>query len=371
MSVWAVADSVVSPLGLTSEANYKNLRQNNSGISLVNDLLLSENPFYAAKLQGLVSDSQETKFESMCLKAVENALAGMALAPERTLFILSTTKGNIHFLEEQKIDHPRIHLHATAKWLAAKAGLHHFLVVSNACISGVLALIIAKRFIESGKYDHAVIVGADVLSHFVVSGFRSLSALSDAPCRPFDAGRKGVTLGEAAAAIVLSARPELLGSSPEISIAGGGVSNDANHISGPSRTGDELASAITQALYEAEKKPGDIDFISAHGTATLFNDEMEAKAFNKSGMANIPLNSLKGYFGHTLGAAGLLETAMSIHSLRNNEVLATRGFESSGVSQPVAVSSKVISKSLRTCLKTASGFGGCNAAVVIQKESNN
>ena len=370
MSVWVIANSVVSPLGVTSEENYTRLRQNETAISAVTDTALSPTPFFAGQINGFHSTSLQTKFEAMCLKAAEIALDKIALDPERTLYILSTTKGNISLLEQQSRDHPRIHLHATAQWLASRAGLNHYLVVSNACISGVLALIVAKRFLESGKYDHAVIVGADVLSKFVVSGFQSLQALSPEPCRPFDAERKGINLGEAAAALVLSSKPDALSLKSSIKITGGGLSNDANHISGPSRTGDELGFAIRQALQEAEKSPEEIDFISAHGTATVFNDEMEAKAFHHAGMGGVPLNSLKGYFGHTLGAAGVVETVMSIHSLLHNEILATKGFEKSGVSRAVRVSGDLISKPLTTCLKTASGFGGCNGAIVLQKENN-
>jgi len=202
----------------------------------------------------------------------------------------------------------------------------------------------------------------------VVSGFQSLQALSPEPCRPFDAERKGINLGEAAAAVVLSNKRGA-GLNHSISITGGGLSNDANHISGPSRTGDELGFAIRQAMEEAGKKPEEIDFISAHGTATLYNDEMEARAFHGVGMDDVPLNSLKGYFGHTLGAAGVVETVMCIHSLLNNEVLATKGFERSGVSQAVRVSNELISTPMTTCLKTASGFGGCNGAIILQKEN--
>lgn len=155
-----------------------------------------------------------------------------------------------------------------------------------------------------------------------------------------------------------------------VSIAGGGLSNDANHISGPSRTGEELGFAIHQALQEAGINSNDIDFISAHGTATLYNDEMEAKAFNLMNLQETPLNSLKGYYGHTLGAAGILETILSAQSLKEDELIPTAGFESGGVTQPVNVIKKKESRVLKRCLKTASGFGGCNAAIILQKEFN-
>jgi len=369
MNAWVVASSVISPLGFTSDENYLKIRQQVSGLSKINDTTLSVNPFCAGHISTLNDSPTHTKFETMCKKAVEVALNKIKLDSARTLYILSTTKGNIELLNTSAGNTERLALHATAKRLAEDAGFQNSLVVSNACISGVLALIVAKRFLDSGKYDHAVVVGADALSQFVVSGFESLHALSSEPCKPFDAERKGINLGEAAAAIVLSSKPNELGATPSIKITGGGLSNDANHISGPSRTGMELGLAIRQALQEAQKSPTEIDFISAHGTATVFNDEMEAKAFHSLGMENIPLNSLKGYFGHTLGAAGVVETIMSMHSLLNNEVLASKGFDQLGVSRPINVCKELIKKPLTTCLKTASGFGGCNAAIILQKGS--
>ena len=304
----------------------------------------------------------------MCSKAVSIALKNIALDPDRTLYILSTTKGNIELLNAGNYDPVKIHLHATAKQLADDAGFQHSLVISNACISGVLAIIVAKRFLDVGKYDHCIVVGADALSQFVVSGFESLHALSPELCRPFDSERKGINLGEAASCLVLSSKPETLGVRSTIKVTGGGLSNDANHISGPSRTGLELAKAIDHALQEAQTTPDKIDFISAHGTATLFNDEMESKAFDHAGMNKIPLHSLKGYFGHTLGAAGIVESVMCIQSLLNDEILVSKGFENMGVSQPMNVCKELIQKPITSCLKTASGFGGCNAAIVINKE---
>ena len=150
-------------------------------------------------------------------------------------------------------------------------------------------------------------------------------------------------------------------------ISGGGLSNDANHISGPSRTGEELAMAMRQALQEAGKQPAEIDFISAHGTATLYNDEMEAKAFHIMNIAEKPINSMKGYFGHTLGAAGVLETILSAESLKQDQLIASAGFDQIGVSKPLNVIREPSNIKLNTCLKTASGFGGCNAAIVLQK----
>lgn len=364
--VWVAADVVVSPLGNTSEENFSQLKKGVSGIKILHDTSLSQTPIAAGKIPAVNGSSGQSRFETICLKAIMPIIGRFSLPVTRTVFVLSTTKGNISALEGHE-EISRIDLHMVSSFLAEKAGLNQNLVVSNACVSGVMAITVAKRLLQSGKYDHALVLGADELSRFVVTGFQSLQALSDQQCKPFDAERKGINLGEAAAAILLSSRPEELGITPTVKVLGSGSSNDANHISGPSRTGAELASAIGQALNESVLSASEIDFISAHGTATRYNDEMEAKAFNLAGLQQTPLNSLKGYYGHTLGAAGAIETVMGIHSLSNNLLIPALGFELLGVSQDVNVITKIDSKPLKTFLKTASGFGGCNAAIVLQK----
>lgn len=368
--VWMAASTVVSPLGSSTAENYENIRAGISGISLIDDASLSAVPFYGGRINEHSTDPTLSKFEFICSQAIERLLESIFLPLDRTIFILSTTKGNITFLEEGVPDHPRIHLHALAGFLARRFGFQKYLVVSNACISGVMALIVGKRMIHSGQYDHAVVVGADVLSRFVVSGFQSLHALSDEPCRPFDADRKGINLGECAAAILLTSKPDELEVTLKVILAGGGLSNDANHISGPSRTGEELASAISQAFEESFLSKNEIDIISAHGTATVYNDEMEAKAFGFMGLEAVPVNSLKGYFGHTLGAAGLAEVAINAEGLIRNELISSKGFEKLGVSKDLNIIRSNQNKTLKTCLKTASGFGGCNAAIILQKENN-
>lgn len=365
--VWCVADSIISPLGQTSIDNYAQLRAGQSGIKILNDTSISPQPIFASAIDTLVLAAGMPRFETLCAAAIREACRDLVFPPERTLFILSTTKGNIDLLEGEQAQPERVPLHAASAALAATFGFRHQQVVSNACISGVLALLVAQRYIRSGQYDHAVVVGCDILSRFVVSGFQSLQALSADPCKPFDAERTGINLGEAAAAMVLSARPALLGVEPRVQILGGSVSNDANHISGPSRTGEELAQAVARAIQASGIETRDIDFISAHGTATRYNDDMEAKAFVLAGLQHVPINSLKGYYGHTLGAAGVLETVATLHSMLNNECIPTRGYTTHGVSGPVTVCSEWIKKPMNTILKTASGFGGCNAALVLRK----
>ncbi|MBX3253834.1 MAG: beta-ketoacyl synthase [Chitinophagaceae bacterium] len=377
--VYIIADNITSPIAASSEENFALLQENASGIRQHRHPAFSPVPFYASLFGndpfldaiGMHNKEQYTKFEKLLIASVADALQRSEVSPaeDKAILILSSTKGNISLLETEQQDESlkkRLSLHHSAKLLA-----NHFhfvqapVVVSHACISGLVAIITGMRLLQSGKYDHAIVAGADIITKFVLSGFQSFHAVSDAPCKPFDAMRNGINLGEGAATVVLSVQKPAGG--PFVQLLGGSVSNDANHISGPSRTGEELYQAISNAMREAGVTQNDIDFISAHGTATVYNDEMEAKAINLAGMKDVPVNSLKGYYGHTLGAAGLIETVASLHSLKKDVLLPTPGYSEPGTSQPVNIISETKKTELQTCLKTASGFGGCNAAIILQK----
>jgi 3-oxoacyl-[acyl-carrier-protein] synthase-1 len=369
--VYITHTNCITPLGFDVNENVRNILNGISGISRQSDNLMP-NPYFAAKIDELKLDaafagiSQEvnfTKLEKMMLLALAPIVsASFSDLGKRTAFVLSTTKGNITALESGNL--AQAHLSGLAKTVADFFGFaSQPIVISNACVSGIMAISVAKRMIRSGMYDEAFVVSGDLVSEFVLSGFNSFQAMSDAPCQPYSVNRKGVTLGEAAAAVVVTANAE----SAKVKILGDGSINDANHISGPSRTGEGLFLSVESALTEAGISASQIDHISAHGTATPFNDEMEAIAFNRLGLQNVAMNSLKGYYGHTLGASGLLETVIGIESVLRNMLFASLGFDESGVSQPINVLKGNEAKNIRYFLKTASGFGGCNTAVVLEK----
>ncbi len=375
--VFVAADNIYSPLGVNSADNFEQLCRGNTGITGHQPGNYSPQPFYASLFDGqqpslLPAEGEFTRFEQILLRSVADALqqANIDPADPRTGLILSSTKGNISLLEAgtplSAQLQARISLPASARLVASRFGFRAApVVVSHACISGLVALITGMRMLQEGIYDQVVVTGADIITRFILSGFQSFQAISDEPCRPFDARRKGINLGEGAATVILSvSRPQ----GHAIRITGGSVSNDANHISGPSRTGAELYQAMAAAMRQAGITAGQVDMISAHGTATLYNDDMESKAIRQAGLQQVPVNSLKGYYGHTLGAAGLIEIVIAIHSLRNNKVIPTKGFEVPGTSENINVCSTLQPGFLKTCLKTASGFGGCNAAVVLQKD---
>lgn len=374
--IFVSSDNIVSPIGLTTAGNFTQLKQHVSGIKLHPASGMSALPFQAALFaDGMfaANDLQKkyTKFENLLIASISDALTKSTVDPtdKNTVFIISSTKGNVSLLETEAASaslNTRIALHTSAKLVA-----DHFqfanqpVIISNACISGILAILTGMRLIQSGRYQHAVVAGADVISKFVLSGFQSFQAVSQLPCKPFDAARDGINLGEAAGTVILTSNAAY---SCGVKVSGGSVSNDANHISGPSRSGEELSQAINKALQSSGIAAKDIGFISAHGTATIFNDEMEAKAIGLSGLQDAPVNSLKGYYGHTLGAAGLIESIISMQSLQENLVLPTKGFQTSGVSQAVNVCSSLYKLTANHFLKTASGFGGCNAAMVFSKQ---
>ncbi len=373
--VFIVADNIFSPLGQTTGDNFDTVLAGNTGIRQHQRPRMSAVSFYASLFpegtQLLPGNAgYYTQFEKLLIASITGALqqTSIDITGSNTLLIISTTKGNISLLENAAIGPEllqRVSLSQSAAMVAKWFGLANKpLVVSNACISGLLALLTGKRLIQSGQYDHVVVAGADVISQFVLSGFQSFQAISDGPCRPFDAARNGINLGEGAGTILLTADKKY---ESGITLRGGATSNDANHISGPSRTGEELYQAISRAMEEAGVNKEEISFISAHGTATIYNDEMEALAVSLAGLADTPINSLKGYYGHTLGAAGIIESVIAIQSLRQNKVPASRGYHSSGVTKPLAVATGVQEGKYHYCLKTASGFGGCNAALVFNK----
>lgn len=370
--VYLVADNIYSPLAATTAQNFEHLINDVSGVKQQVNPDFSAEPFFASLFDEVYFQTDEhwTKFEHLLIASLTETLlkTGIDISDKKTTLILSTTKGNISLLE---IEQPgteldkRIALHSSAKKIAQHFGfVNEPIVISHACISGLAAMITGMRLIQSAQYDHAVIAGADVISKFVLSGFQSFQAVSPGLCKPFDITRDGINLGEGAATVILSAEKPV---GEAIELVSGAVSNDANHISGPSRTGEELYFAIDKAMKSAGMESSDIDFISAHGTATIYNDEMEAKAVTLAGLQGVPLNSLKGFYGHTLGASGLIEAIISAQSLKQNIIIPTKGFNKQGDANPVNVCDQLISKPLNNCLKIASGFGGCNAAIILTK----
>lgn len=364
----------VTPLGFNIDSNWEALLAGKSGVAL-HTVIENQDAFYASMIntEELIEefsknfDSQEfTRLEKMLLLSLKPLIEKYSIT-EDTAFILSTTKGNISLLKNQSGLPEGVYLPKLAQKIADFFGFKTKpIVVSNACVSGVMAIAVAKNMIQAGKYKNAFVIAGDELSEFVISGFNSFQAIGTEPCKPYDLNRNGINIGEAAAAVYITSEASE-NDKFRFRVLGDSAINDANHISGPSRTGDGLYGSIKNAMNEANISAEQVDFISAHGTATLYNDEMEAIAFNRMELQNVPLNSMKGFYGHCLGASGLLESIISMESALHNTLIPSKNFEEMGVSQPLNIIQENHPATIRYILKTASGFGGCNAAIVLEK----
>ncbi len=366
---YIIADNIISPLGETSEENYLSVKSGRSGIR-------AYEPGTCNIPEGFYASLLFEDFETLALKSAQKAMANaqktignarLELKGKRTAFILSSTKGNI---EEN------ISLADSAQRIASQLGIDSQpIVVCNACISGLSALILGNRLIDSGLYDAAIVCGCDTPRQFILSGFQSLKALSPEPCRPFDMERMGLNLGEAAATLILSKNP-IQGNSWRM--GDGFIRNDAFHISTPSKTADGLYLSLQRTLESFTKEisstceqidmKAHLAFINAHGTATLFNDQMESVAIGRAGLSDLPANAYKSFWGHTMGAAGILETIISMKAIDDDTILGTRGFSELGVSGKMNICAENRPTDKKGFIKMLSGFGGCNATIWAAKD---
>ena len=349
------AENVISPLGNSAKETFERMKNGESSIKNKNGILLSS------------FSSPQNELLPLMIDSISDSLSFVnqtSLLKSKTLLILSTTKGEINSIN---LDINKAHLSCLSEKIKSCFNcIEKGIVVSTACVSGLQSLIVANDMINHNYYDNVIICGGDLASQFVIEGFASFYALSDTPCKPFDKDRKGLNIGEAVSTIIMSNDKNLYKETP-LKFLGGCSINDANHISAPDREAEGLIKSINNTLEIGNVMSNDIDFINAHGTATVYNDEMEAKAFSKLNFDNIPVNSLKGYFGHTLGAAGIIETAITLQSIRNNLLLKCKGFENQDFDIKLDILRENREIQVNTILKTSSGFGGFNASAIIQK----
>lgn len=367
--IWLGADSIVTALG-DKRHTLASMRSYRTGLSMDDRLgmVCARIPVGEALAMPV---NGYTRLESCVIHAIESvqAQSGLCISDRNVQFIFSSTKGNIDCIEDCGNSLPtEAFLGECARRIGGYFSVSRTpMTISNACISGLSALVVGQRLLLDGLCESVVIAGCDLLSAFIAEGFRSFKSVSEKPCRPYDKDRDGLSLGEACGALLLTTCRKMA-LEPAVELRGGAVTNDANHISGPSRTGDGLHYAIRAAMRQAGIGPEDVAMVNTHGTATLYNDEMESKAIRLSGLEKVPLNSLKGYIGHTLGASGVVETVISAQELREGIVYGTKGFSESGVTGFLGLSSAHVPLKGKNCVKTASGFGGCNAAVVLSLE---
>lgn len=375
-----IADSVLTSFGLGTEINYNSVKAGNSCLQRYEGKWRLPDPFVASFIDddalnklcdNLDINYDYSRLEQMAIVVTHDALKGLEIeiTGNNVAFVFASAKGNVHLLESGNVTSEELQMPAIARKIARWFGNNRPpFTVSNACISGVHAQIEAWRLLNSGSADIVVVVASDMLSPFIVSGFQSFKAVSDEFCRPFDEERLGLNLGEAAACAVYKRMKIEEAKRGSWSIAAGAVNNDAYHISHPSKTAEGSFLVLMAALEGCRKE--EIAMINVHGTATMFNDEMEAVALKRTGLSTVPINSLKGYFGHTMGAAGLLETIITMAAMDDNTVLGTKGFKTIGVSRDVNIASENRSTTGMKFIKIISGFGGCNAGIRYERIDN-
>ncbi len=361
------APGCLTPLGATLEDSFAAMHAGRCGLR-PEPFPGSDAPVHVGRCDETALTGGGRRAQRLLGAAVRQTMSGLSRSLRtlpRTSWILATTKGDIRALEEGRPEDAELPLFAMRTGVAL--GLPGTpIVVSNACVSGTLAVHLAAGMIRNGDADHVLVTGLDEATDFVLSGFHCLHAIANGPCRPFDDDRDGISLGEAAASVVLTRDPSLFRHGPLATYLGGGMGNDANHISGPSRTGEGLVRAVQGALVDAGLAVDAITHVNAHGTGSVYNDGMEHIAFTRLGLGHAPVNSYKGYFGHTLGAAGLVEALVAVHALRQGVMLRSLGATRSVTLPGIDVLHEHRHTQGRTLLKTSSGFGGCNAAIVLR-----
>lgn len=350
--------SAITPLGNDVQTIFNKVKNRETGIQLVDNAGFQGESLPLGKIDTLPSENRFTAlFETICKSTADQLTE--AFKAKNPQVIISSTKAEIDALPGDAFEIVRTIARQYFPFCEKP------MIISNACISGVLAVNTAADLIRIKEIEAAIVIGVDAVSEFITFGFQSLYAISDTFCKPYDKERKGINLGECGASVLLENEP--FKNQFYVEHLGGSSSNDANHISGPSRTGEGLVRSIQKSMKQGNVSGEQLDFISAHGTATLYNDEMESIAFGRLNINAVPMNSMKGYFGHTLGAAGVIETIVSLKMMETNTLIPNLGYQEQGTSVELNVIQETQEQSINTVLKTSSGFGGGNATLILQK----
>ncbi len=311
----------------------------------------------------LAEDPSATRPIVFAVLAAREALAEARVDPGIVGLVLASTKADLSGVVTagDGLASPA----RLARSVAARVGLGRVIAsVSCACASGLAALSLAARRIERGEADHVLVVGADELADLTVAGFDALLALDPGRCRPFDRHRRGISLGEGAGAILLTSDPS---ASIGVAITGYGDANDAGHVTGPDREGEGTRLAAARALAKAGIRPRDVGVIHLHGTGTVANDASEALGIVRLFEGETaPAFGTKAQTGHTLGAAGVIETLISIEALRRGEAPANVGLEEPDVDPHLALVRHATTLASARALKVSGGFGGYQSALVVE-----
>jgi 3-oxoacyl-[acyl-carrier-protein] synthase II len=381
--VAVVAAGVVTPIGADLDTFWSALLTGVDGTSTierfpVSDLRVRRGGEIKKLSAPTVGRVPTCRASQLLIAAAEDlrARASLGCDPARLAIVVGTALGGVEELEHvvsgdrslgrlagALYDGPA---HRLARWLGADGPV---LTVSTACASGATAIGVGADLLRADRADLVVAGGYDVLCRFVMRGFDALRSLTRERVRPFDRRRSGLLLGEAGALLLLArdadAGPNRLGR-----LLGHASGSDGSHIAAPDPEGRGLVFSVVQAMAEAGVDAAAVDFVSAHGTATTLNDRIETAVLKRvlgQRAGEIPINSIKGALGHTMGAAAALEAIMCLLAGRHGVVPPTLGYEE----PDPACDLDYVPLTARTCrprvsVSTSLGFGGCNAALVLE-----
>src|SRR5438477_2851068 len=378
--VTIVAAGVVTPIGGDLDAFWSGLLTGVDGISVierfrVDDLRVPRGGEIKKLSEGTADvDGRASRLLAI---AADDLLARAPLDADlsRVAVVVGTALGGVEELE-RALDDARDTRHAVgalydapAHALAARLGIRGpVLTVSTACASGATALGLGADLLRAGRVDRVIAGGYDVLCRFVMRGFDALRSLTRERVRPFDRRRTGLLLGEAAALVMMAREGEA--PRPRLGrLLGHASSSDGSHVAAPDPEGRGLAHAVRGALGAAGVGSDAVDFVSAHGTGTPLNDRIETAVLRRVLGARadaVPVNSIKGALGHTMGAAATLEAIMCLLASRDGVVPGTAGYEEADPAGDLDVRATARAARSRVSLSTSLGFGGCNAALVLE-----
>ena len=330
---------------------------------------------YYAGMASCIEGMERYDKRSMVYELIDRVLINTGEVPRDAFLITASTKAGIDRIFDSCSANvytyndclpPRIADYISGRLSLSGKGLH----ISAACASSTVAIAKGAAMIESGRCDSVLIVCYDLVTEFVFSGFCSLQAMTPFACKPFDINRKGMSIGEGAAVLLLmnEKKAKELDKKPMGILTGWAVTNDATHITRPDIDGYGLTLAIEKSTAKAGIDADSISAVCAHGTGTYYNDAMELASYKKVfGVRSIPVFSVKGAIGHTLGAAGGIEAAVGLKSVIHGVIPPTTGFSEPEPDAESLVSSGPVKADITHLLSTNSGFTGVNAAVVIRK----
>ena len=385
MNIYIHNYTLTSALGAGVQATRASLRHNQPG--LTNDAWPnSDIPCYLGKVS--IPDSLNIPAEYLSrnnqlieialhqddfFQAVQTKLN--EIDPIRCGLVMGTSTSSIDSTEaayrelesdnrfSSKFRHPELHNpHAPGIYVAEKLGIKGpQITISAACASSAKVFATAKRWLQQDLVDAVIVGGADSLCLSVIYGFHSLQLVSEQPCRPFDQNRQGISLGEAAGFALLSKEPNDTG----IILAGAGESCDAFHMSSAHPEGLGAKLSIQGALDDANFSITDIDYINLHGTGTLGNDKTEGAVCDELLNSSTIASATKGWTGHTLGAAGIVEAVLSIESLITGFIPGTKNTNSPNASFNLLLENE--QHNISTVLSNSFGFGGNNCSLIFSK----